>query len=421
MNDNRHGRLIASALTLCAVVAGGTLTFGHGQESRARSLTDHPAIQYAGRPTTDRVAKLNQALVRGERSLARESRTGYLASALQALGVPPESQLLVFSKTGVQRAYVSPRNPRALYFDDSVVVGYVPGAPVIEVAAHDPQQGTVFYTLDQSAARPVFNRQTTCLTCHVSASTLDVPGLIARSHAVDDEGNMMMFLDNNDVDHRTPHADRWGGWFVTSEAGEAPYSQRAHEGNITLSGRGNTSNQVFVDWVNSEPETRGYLSASSDVVALLAFDHQAHAMNLITRLNWESRIVSSSGGRDEAIDRLANELAEYLLFVGEARLPVALVPRPGFAERLRSGTPKDARGRSLAQLDLVNGLLRYPCSYLIYSEAFDGLPPAAKTAVYHRMIDLLTTDDPRRGRLTAANRLAILDILNATKPDFRDR
>ena len=49
---------------------------------------------------------------------------------LEALGVPEESQLLVFSKTGVQRAYTSPHNPRAIFFDESVVVAYVPGAPI---------------------------------------------------------------------------------------------------------------------------------------------------------------------------------------------------------------------------------------------------------------------------------------------------
>src|SRR4029453_15606964 len=107
--------------------------------------------------------------------------TGYLLSILEALGVPVESQLLVFSKTGVQRAYTGPLNPRAIFFTESFVVGYVPGAPVIELAAPDRQQGVVFYTLDQAAVAPVFTRQTTCLACHVSASTLDVPGMIVRS------------------------------------------------------------------------------------------------------------------------------------------------------------------------------------------------------------------------------------------------
>src|SRR5437867_13237550 len=70
-------------------------------------LHEHPAIQYAARPTTDRAAKLNDAIARGARTLARDAQSGYLRPLLDALGVPVESQLLVFSKTGVQRAHTS--------------------------------------------------------------------------------------------------------------------------------------------------------------------------------------------------------------------------------------------------------------------------------------------------------------------------
>src|SRR5207237_5008229 len=139
------------------------------------------------------------------RSVARDAECGYLRPLLDALGVPFQSQLLVFSKTGVQRARTGPHTPRALFFDQSVVVGYVPGAPVIEIAAHDPQQGVVFYTLDQHASRPSFARATMCLTCHISATTLGVPGLIARSNAVGEDGNVLPQFGSNDITHQTPH------------------------------------------------------------------------------------------------------------------------------------------------------------------------------------------------------------------------
>ncbi len=416
-------RLLVSGAALSIAIVNSALMSGQKPEPWAGVLDEHPDIQYASRPTTDRVAKLNQVLTQNGRSLQRESRTGYLLPVLKALGVPVESQLLVFSKTGVQRAYTSPHNPRALFFDQSVAVGYIPGAPVIELAAHDPQQGVVFYTLDQASAAPVFTRQTSCLTCHVSASTLDVPGMIVRSNTVGDDGNVMPQSGSYAVNHHTPHPDRWGGWFVTSEEVAPPYAQRAHAGNITFSGRGNTSNQVFVDWLNSSPETRGYLSSSSDIVALLIFDHQMHAINLLTRLNWESRVASSNGHASASggtLPRLVNELADYLLFVGEAPPSVPLTPRPGFAESLESKTPKDRHGRSFGQLDLVNRLMRYPCSYMVYSEAFDGLPPAVKEAVYRRMLDMLSRNDPHAAYagLTADDRRAVLEILRDTKPDF---
>jgi hypothetical protein len=395
----------------------------HDQAQWAGVLDEHPAIQYASRPTADSVAKLSQSLSASGRSLQRDPQTGFLLPVLGALGVPVGSQLLVFSKTGVQRAYTSPGNPRALFFNESVAVGYVPGAPVLELAADDPQQGVVFYTVDQAESAPVFTRRTSCLSCHVSSSTLDVPGMIVRSNAVGDDGNVMPRLGSNDVTHRTPHPDRWGGYFVTLEGAEAPYATRAHEGNITFSGQGNTSNQVFVNWRNSSPGTRGYLSPSSDIVALLLFDHQMHAINLLTRLNWAFRVASARGHAsvtDGALRPLVDELADYLLFAGEAPFSVPLTPRADLAAHLESRTPKDRRGRSFGQLDAVSRLLRYPCSYMVYSAAFDGLPPEVKQAVYRRMLDVLSGDDARGTlpRFTSEDRRAVLEILRETKPDF---
>jgi hypothetical protein len=379
-------------------------------------LHEHPAIAYAVRPTTDRVGALGRAIADSARTLDRDPRTGYLRSLLDALGVPVESQLLVFSRTGVQRAHTSPRNPRSLFFNRSVVVGYIPGAPMIEIASHDPRQGVVFYTIDQAASPPAIRRQTMCLTCHVSASTLDVPGVIARSNAVDDEGNTLPQLGSNDVTHETVHPDRWGGWFVTSEGVPAPYNQRAHEGNITFSPKGNTSSQVFIDWINSDPESRGYASPQSDIVSLLVFDHQMHAINLLTRLNWESRV-----GADGEVRRVAAELGDHLLFTGEVPPSVPLIALPGFAKDLASAAPHDHLGRSFAQLDLERRLMRYPCSYMIYSEAFAALPAAVKQLVYQRMMERLSTEDVRRApqvRMTAEDRRAVLEILRDTKPDF---
>lgn len=369
-------------------------------------------------PSLDRIARLNDALARHEQVLRREPRTGYLQAVLDALDVTAESQLLVFSKTGVQRGYTSPRNPRAVYFDQSVAVAYVPGAPLLEIAAHDPLQGAVFYTLDQNAAAPSFARQTSCLTCHVSPGTLGVPGLIARSHIVTEDGSVQPQTPIHNVTHDTRHPDRWGGWYVTSEDAPPPYNQLAHLGNITFSGKGNTSNQVFVDWMNSAPETRGYLSASSDIAGMLVFDHQVHAINLLTKLNRESR----AAGRGAAADRLVDELAGYLLFEDEAPPLSPLTPRRGFAASLEAKIPKDRRGRSFGQLDLDRRLLRYPCSYLVYSEAFDALPPAIRQAVYRRMVDRLATPDAHvPPRVTAEDRRAVLEILQDTKPDFAGR
>jgi hypothetical protein len=402
MRSSRARRLLLSAIAV--FVAAGVWASAHAAEQWHGVLDEHPLIQYASRPTTDRMGALTRAVADGTATLVPDAKTGYLTPVLRALGIPTNTQVLVFSKTGVQAAFTGPQNPRALYFDESVVVGYIPGAPIVEIAAQDPQQGTQFYTIDQGQPKPRIRRLTSCLSCHVSSSTMEVPGFITRSHLADEDGNVMTLSGTHDVDHRTGHPDRWGGYFVTSEA-LVPYNQRAHAGNITFAPGGVTSNQVFVNWEAMPAETLRYPAATSDIVSLLIFDHQMHAANLMTRLNWEARIGS-------ATTRLANDLAEYLLFVGEAPPQTALLPQRGYAEWFEAKFPKDRRGRSLGQLDLTTRLMRYPCSYMIYSDAFDALPPAVRQAVYARMRDVIAKT------FSSEDATAVLDILRDTKVDF---
>jgi hypothetical protein len=54
---------------------------------------------------------------------------------------------------------------------------------------------------------------------------------------------------------------------------------------------------------------------------------------------------------------------------------------------------------------------------MIYSEAFDALPTAARDLVYQRLWDVLSggSRDRRFSRLTLADRQAAVDILRETK------
>src|SRR5688500_11073246 len=185
MTAVRHGRLAAAAATLALAIVASARSSGQAGAAFAGTIDEHPAIDYVARRSSDRVTVLNRALAAGRPPLARDPRLGFLPSVLQALEVPLESQILVFSKTGVQRDLTGPANPRALYFSDQVVVGYIAGAPLLEIAAHDAQQGIQFYTVDQNAPGNVtFSRRTECLACHISLSTLEVPGVIDRSNIV---------------------------------------------------------------------------------------------------------------------------------------------------------------------------------------------------------------------------------------------
>ena len=172
---------------------------------------------------------------------------------------------------------------------------------------------------------------------------------------------------------------------------------------------------------------------SSDIAALLVLSHQVHMMNLLTRVGWEARAADptlhppfvASPGEDERIAQMmsgiALEVVDYLLFIDEPAFPDRVRGASGFAERFSGMGPRDKKGRSLHELDLTTRLLKYPCSYLIYSEAFDALPPAAKDPIYRRMWDVLSGREraPRyQSALSFETRRAVVEILRDTKPDL---
>ena len=113
------------------------------------TLDQHPAIDYRGGALSDAVTGLQRDITAGGDRWPSTDSKGTLRALLERLNVPVESQVLLFSKTGIQHPFTTPENPRALYFNDRVVVGYIPGAPLIEMASHDPRQGVIFQTLKQ--------------------------------------------------------------------------------------------------------------------------------------------------------------------------------------------------------------------------------------------------------------------------------
>ena len=110
---------------------------------------EDPAIEYFKTLADDPVARLDRALATGKAKLEfKQGPLGYLPGVLKSLGVNADSQVLVFSKTSFQASRIGPRAPRALFFNDNVMVGSVQNGDVLEFAALDPKQGYVFYTMD---------------------------------------------------------------------------------------------------------------------------------------------------------------------------------------------------------------------------------------------------------------------------------
>ena len=406
-----------SRIVLVTLVWVASVVFVSAQKIHPSLIRNHPAIAYASAPVSDPIAQLNDRLKRGEVRLERSGPSGYLTSVLSALNVPVDSQVLVFSKTSFQAPRINPTNPRAIFFNDSVSVGWVRGGPVLEFVAQDPKQGSIFYTLEQAGSEsPRFERNDTCVMCHASDATHNVPGMFVGSVFPNSEGTTM-YGPAYTTDHRSPFELRWGGWFVTGT-----HRANRHMGNAIATNPSDlaamvTPETVNVTSLNGRFDMTGYLSPYSDIVALLVLEHQAQMLNLITRIGWEAR-VGADAGRPLAAG--VEQLVDYLLFVDESPLPGPIAGPTTFATHFSQSGPRDSKGRSLRELDLTRRLLKYPCSYLIYSDAFDGLPSAAKTAVYERLWAVLNGQikDDRYSTLSADDRAAIVEILKDTKKDL---
>ena len=392
-----------------AVIAWAAAGIAVAQRSDAFGASrDHEAIAYSTAPVDNAISALERNLRQGRTALRFDAETGYLRSLLDALSIPVESQVLVFSPTSFQARRITRTNPRAVYFNDHIAVGYVRGGDILEIAVQDPRQGALFYTLPQIATpSPVLTRDDKCLSCHLSWDTRAVPGFFVQT--VFPRRSDHEYANGFIVDHRVPFDERWGGWFVTGT--RVPRSMGNQELlQPKMPPDGPSPVDAATSSLDGRFDRRGYPTLFSDVVALMLLEHQVHAINLITRAGWEHRVGSPH------VRAAVDELVDYLLFVDEAPLPHPVKGSSGFAESFSAQGPRDRQGRSLRELDLSTRLLRYPLSYMIYSPGFVGLPPQVKSMVRSRLDEVLSGKNASRkyGHLTAATRRAIQDILRDT-------
>ncbi len=398
---------------------------------------EKPPISYSITEAQDRVARLAQALAKGETALKWDKQFGWLPDLLEQLKVSPESQMLVFSKTSLQIRHISPTNPRALYFSDDTYVGWVPGGDLIELSAVDPKIGPVFYSLDQTKLdRPKIERdETRCMTCHATSKTQDVPGYLVRSVFPGADGHPLFGLGTVTTDHTSPFTERFGGWYVTGGHGEM-----RHRGNsIALKTAEPPMDSELGANLKKIPEMvrpDRYLRDSSDLVALMMLEHQTQMHNFMTRANYETRqaldyqkTMNDALGRpadhlsestQRRIARSAEELIKCLLFADEHQITSPIHGTSRYVDEFRKLGPQDPQGRSLREFDLRSRLLRYPCSPLIYSEAFDALPIEVLAIVRDRLDQVLSCRDTSvdYAHLSSEDRATLREILIATKPGF---
>jgi hypothetical protein len=428
----RPGRWACGLLLSFAGLAGGL------RLARADDDIERAPIRYSTAPADNAVTRLEKRLAAGKAKLTYDGRQGYLRSLLRELGVPESSQVLVFSKTSLQRQRIAPDRPRALYFSDDVYVGYCQHGQLMEVSAVDPGLGVVFYSLEQTPAdRPRFVRQhDTCLQCHGGPQNRGFPGHLVRSVYPDAEGLPILSLGTHRIDHTSPLDVRWGGWYVTGTSGK-----QKHLGNLIVTEKQEPEQidnkaGVNVTDLKGRFDASYYCSAHSDIVALMVLEHQTEMHNRIARAGFLTRValhdeeaLNKELGRPadyhsettkRRIKSACEPLVQYLLFSGEAKLTDRVKGTSNFAAEFVKRGPRDGKGRSLRDFDLGHRLFKYPCSYLIYSAAFDGLPAAAKEYVWERLWDILSGNDAGGDfdHLTPQDRQSIREILVATRRDL---
>ena len=388
---------------------------------------DLEPIRYSDTMATDRLAGLVKKLE--ERKAEGQPGQGLkaLEFILEYLNVPKESQVLVFSKTSLQISRITPQNPRSLFFSENAYVGYVPGGAV-EVIAHDAVLGPVFYLVepDKDGAMRIERDTNRCLSCHATARTENVPGMLIRSVYAEEEGHPILQLGTHDVAHETPLADRWGGWFVTGKTSLPHLGNRVFKEDSDL-----TPSSIPIKSVAGMVDVKNYLRPTSDVVSLLVLEHQVKMHNLLNAaaMNYRRSVYfmkilnpdadPAQGSAGDVADSGAKDIVNYLFFKDETDLGDGVEGDPGFQKAFMKRFPKSKDGESLAEFRLYGRIFKNRCSYMVYSEAFKGMPDALKKKVITRMKRVIAGEEEGFEYLKASERKRIDMILSETLADWK--
>jgi hypothetical protein len=257
------------------------------------------------------------------------------------------------------------------------------------------------------------------MNCHGAADSGWVPGLVLSSVIPGPNGGSLVSWRQEILGHGVPLGERMGGWLVTGTG-----SWTGHHGNVTgtlYAGELTTTPLPFGKTFNPER----YPVATSDLAAHLLHEHQAGFITVALEAGYRARAALHEGGgklpegREAELSAAAEKLAGYLLFADEAALPPDGVAGDAvFREDFAATRKADASGRSLRDLDLQTRLLKYRCSYMIYSPVFTGLEPGMKSRVLQRLGQALQPDQRDRlsRKLPPGEKIAIREILAATLP-----
>jgi len=387
-----------------------------------KDFWDLPPINYSDSAPTDGVARMAADLASGKARVKGESGLERLEFVLETLGVPVESQVLVFSKTSLQNGMIQPKNPRCLFFSENAYVGYVPGGH-IETIIHDPVLGPVFYLIETGgdAGLKIERDTNNCLSCHGTGRTEGVPGMLIRSVYPDENGHPLLHLGTNDVNHETPLEERWGGWYVTGR------SALPHLGNRAFEEGGDIAARTWeLDDLSGLLDTTKYLRPTSDIVALMALEHQCQMHTLLNAATMNYRRAyhfgksiapdtdPDSGSAGRVAESWADKIVDCMFFKDEADLGEGVEGNAEFQKAFASRFPKTGDGDSLAEFRLYGRLFKNRCSYMIYSDAFKGLPPTLKALVIAKIGRVLAGEEKDFDWIAGSELKRIAKILEET-------
>lgn len=403
---------------------------------RSQAFNDFlvPPHDYNSIRGRDAMSRLIERASAGGYAFGEETGLPLLRRVLAELGIPESSQVLLFSKTSLQREYIDPENPRAIFFNENGYVSWMPDG-LIEVLMFDPDAGGLFFIEElpeeRSDPRVAFVKSRGCTGCHSGSVTNFLPGPMARSGYVDAGGKRIGSIPGHiRMNHGVPLADRWGGFYVTGA-----HASLGHLGNaLARKEQGKTvldrPEAPVLSELSGLFDVSRYPRRDADALALLLFDHQIEAHNLLMELRYRWRLVeyerAKSGGEAstiamEGLERGLRRVVRYLLFADEAPLDGAALAVSSDSRRdFLASRRTDPEGRSLRDLDLGERMFSHRLSYMIDSQAFAEAPRDMRALVYEQLGGILlpevAPDD--FDYFDEGEREAIVSILRATKDDL---
>ena len=411
----------------------------HGQ----RLEYEEEPHNYWSASVSDSCSELDKGLLEGRIKLTLNDSKAMASEVLAALKVRPETQVLVFSKTSLQKDRIGPSTPRALYFNDECYIGWVPGG-MMEFAGMDPHLGPVFYSLNPDRPDrtvPRLDRTENCMNCHGGSMTNRVPGVMLRSVYPDGDGNLLLQAGTSLIDHTSPINARWGGWYVTGLHGTIEHmgnvtATRTADGTVNLDTKKGANLKSLAEYF----DTSKYLRGDSDIVALMTLEHQVAMHSRLVEAAYDVRSAISRqtalraelgepptsefvGSTKVVAESHADKVLKCLLFCNEAAMPDGGVDGgPAFQDAFRENRRPTREGKSLKDFQLLTRLFKYRCSYLIYSRSWDALPEKFRELLYQKLHAILTGPESVKGyeHLGSGERREIFEILRVTKPGLPD-